>query len=140
MTTKSVEVLEYDFEIPNNGDYLKTWALTDKTSGVSIVDDVNVTMRLDLKDSLDITATPVLTLVNAALVAPRVTGIVYSAAILTTGEFDVCIRRSELESRIVAPAKKRIFYYDLVLTWPDTITIKYAQGKITLNMGVTDID
>ncbi len=136
--TESVEVLTVDFEIPNNGDYVKTWGLTDKDTDASLI-SVSDEVWMDIKPSQDLTTTATLELRTTG--DDSITGIKLAADVGTSGDFAVTIRRSDLEDKVPTGSKKVTFYYDLGVKYAgDDFFIVYAKGRITLDMGVTDID
>lgn len=132
----SVAILPMDLSIPDNGDYSQAWALLDKTTGNSILDST-VQLKMDIKATLDDDAVPIISLVNQ--LSPTVTGFVLDPAIATNGQFQVTIRRSDLEPQIDAPATKVTLYYDMGVLYTDGFFIIYTAGKLVINMGVTSV-
>lgn len=133
--TESVTPLSMDLEIPNNGDYCKTWALIDKASGASLLTGSD-NLRMDIKATVDVNASIVLGLRNQT--DTSVSGIVLDPSIASNGQFQITVRRDDILSLVTTGTKKITLYYDMGVIFPDGFFIVYVGGKFILDMGVTD--
>lgn len=134
--TLSVEPLVLNLEYPNNGDYSQTWALTDKTTGDSLLDG-SETLHLDIKETQDLDADVLLPL----LLQPDITttGFVMAGDVATSGKFQVTIRRSDAEPLVASGLKKVKLFFDFGVKYSDGFFIIYTTGTWTFDMGVTDV-
>lgn len=133
---ESVEVLTMNIEVPSNGDYSKTWALTDKATGAALIDDTCL-LYLDIKATQDESAAALLSLTTG--IDSTVTGIVLAGDVNTSGAFQVTVRRADLEPLIDSGTKKVTLHYDFGVKFPDDFFIVYVKGKFVIDMGVTNI-
>lgn len=130
MSVRSPKAVEYNFEIPNNGDFKELWRLVDKTTGDPIMGTGDV-VHMDLKLTRDISASSIISL--NTLFDHYVTGIVIDPL---TFDMDVTIRRADLEGAL--PSGKRLkLFYDLVVEFTDGLKLVYAYGYCEVQMGTT---
>lgn len=132
---ESVEPLEMDLEIPANGDYSKTWALTDKATGDSLLAGTE-SLKMQVREAQNETSTIKIDLENQS--DDTVSGFVFAVDVSTTGQFQVTIRRDDLAGLIPAGAKKVTLFYDFGVLYSDDFFIVYTKGKVILDIGVTD--
>lgn len=133
---ESVDPLAMDLELPVNGDYSKSWALVDKTTGASLLAADSI-LHMDIKATLDQSATPLISLTN--VVDPTVSGFILAGDVATSGAFQVTVRRAELTAQLPT-GKKITLYYDFGVKYPDGFFIIYVTGKFVIDMGVTHVN
>lgn len=127
---ESVDIVKYDFEMLSTGDYSKTWSLTDKATGASLLADDSVLVFALQKQASEIVD---LTLQVRADTAQS--GIILDADIETNGEFLVTIRRSDAAT-LLGSLDWVAVNYNFFTEDPDGMHIHYAYGTITIRRGI----
>lgn len=130
-----VDTLVRDFEIQANGDYSKTWALVDFTTGTSLLTPTTL-MHLHMC----LSSTPDVIVKTLEVRADKeVSGIVLSDDIATSGEFDVTLRIGDMSTLFPAGVTKVAYKYNLIV-WDsaDPLLMKtaYVKGKMSFLAGV----
>lgn len=131
----SPEPFRYDFEIPNNSDYVKAWTFLDEDTGTSIF-SVSDAFELSIKTSRDIGAAVAVHALQTA--DPLVTGFINSPTIDSDGTTYITIRRTDLEGAMPAGSTGRMkFYFDFRRISSDGMKQTLSYGELTMNMGVS---
>lgn len=136
--TDSVDILRADFEMRSNGDYRRTWSLTDKDTGASLLSAAS-DLRMQLKIHGAGPSDPAV--IDLGIESDTdVTGICLDADVGTNGEFQVTILAASATDAL-GVANKITLDYDLVELEPGSppTRIVYATGYWTIHKGVSNV-